>query len=173
MKVLGIKLWEKKPQQHDQFSPEQMEALAQMFGMMGQQQPNVGRPGVREIKTMKRFRITDQIIFPEPLNTDDVWSVQQLTNLVDKVEKMFTQSWIDICEIDKAIRDFKLSMTGPSKAAYNKLHTLHCVNFDKYLPGIYEQIPGLLTCVFTEGRAGTGQGRLPSPETTVFTRVGD
>jgi hypothetical protein len=170
MKVLGLTLWKKKPEQQSTFTAEQMDALSQLFGAM-KAQSVPGRPGVREIKTMKRHRITDQIIFPEPLNTDDVWSVQQLTNLVDKVEKMFTQGWIDICEVDSAVRNFKLRLTGPSKQAYEKLRILHCVHFDKYLPGIYDQIPSLMTCVFTEGRAGFGQ--TGSSEQTVFTRIGD
>jgi len=106
----------------------------------------------RRVRTIGRARITDQIVFPEPNDHNDVWEVQRLTNLVQNVDKMFTRGWIDICELDKAVTEFKLCQPPRAKAAYEKLRLLHCVSFNKYLPGIFEQVPDLMTCVFSEGR---------------------
>lgn len=106
----------------------------------------------RQIRTIARNRITDQIVFPEPRNPSDVWEVQRLANLVDDIDKMFSKGWIDICKIDRAVSDFGLCMTPRAGQALKKLHLLHCVDFNKYLPGIFEQVPDLITCVFSEGR---------------------
>jgi hypothetical protein len=103
------------------------------------------------IRVFRKQKITDLIVFPEPENMDDVWQMQALTNLVAKVDTMFNKGWIDICEIDSAITRFKISQNARSRDAYNKLRVLHCVDFTKYLPGIMEEVPDLLTCVFTGG----------------------
>lgn len=104
------------------------------------------------IRTVPRMNIMSKIIFPEPTDPNDLWSCQQLAKLIMDVEKMFSRGYIDICVIRTAISDLKLTMTPESNAAFERLQTVHCVHFSDLLPGIFEQIPDQLTCVFTEGR---------------------
>lgn len=115
------------------------------------QQAQQAQQEAPSIRVFRKQKITDLIVFPEPENMDDVWQMQALTNLVAKVDTMFNKGWIDICEIDSAITRFQISHNARSRDAYNKLRVLHCVDFNKYLPGIMEEVPDLLTCVFTGG----------------------
>lgn len=105
------------------------------------------------IRTIPRSRVVDSIVFPAPIS-DDVWDQQSLLNAVSRIEKMFAQDYFDICDIDRIIKDFKLDQAqfGYAGVAYKKLRSLHCVHYNTMLPGIAEQIPELITTVFSEGR---------------------
>uniref|UniRef100_A0AB39CDF0 Uncharacterized protein n=1 Tax=Pseudomonas phage HRDY3 TaxID=3236930 RepID=A0AB39CDF0_9VIRU len=103
------------------------------------------------LKTFRRTSPMEQIVFPEPPDPDDVWQQQALLNLLNKVQTMFDRGWISICEIDAIVTKFNIPQNGAAKAARRKLAELHCVDSDKMVPGLWEQIPGLMTCVFTGG----------------------
>lgn len=111
-------------------------------------QPTAGKT----IRTFRQQSITDLIIFPEPVRLDCEWEAQKLVNLVKDVDRMFTsEQHIDICKVRQAIKDFSITQTPRSQAAYDKLSIVHCEKFSSLLPGIFEQLPDLLTCVFTGG----------------------
>jgi hypothetical protein len=141
MKVLGFTITRVKETDHTPSASTAMAAISQRG-------PQQEEPSIR---VFRKPKITDMIVFPEPENMDDVWQMQMLTNLVRKVDKMFIDGYIDICEIDSAIRKFKISHNARSAAAYEKLRVLHCVKFPDYLPGIMAEVPDLLTCVFSGG----------------------
>lgn len=104
------------------------------------------------VRTFRQKSITDLIVFPEPVKLDCEWEAQKLVNLVRDVEKMFTSDgYIDICKVREAIRDFDIMQSPRSREAYEKLSIVHCEKFSSLLPGIFEQLPDLLTCVFTGG----------------------
>lgn len=114
--------------------------------------PHQSKPTGRTIRTFRQKSITDLIVFPEPVKLDCEWEAQKLVNLVRDVEKMFSDDrHINICKVREAIKDFKIMQTPRSVAAYEKLGVVHCEKFDTLLPGIFEQLPDLLTCVFTGG----------------------
>lgn len=106
----------------------------------------------KTIRTFRQKSVTDLIVFPEPVKLDCEWEAQKLVNLVRDVEKMFSESGsINICKVREAINDFNIMQTPRSRAAYEKLSIVHCEKFSSLLPGIFEQLPDLLTCVFTGG----------------------
>nr|DAF93506.1 MAG TPA: hypothetical protein [Myoviridae sp. ctshb19] len=144
MKFLGVEI-EIRRVKADEDVPSASKAMALLEG------PQVSRRS-SGIRTFRKPKITDMIIFPEPDDLSDVWQAQALTNLVAKIEKSFNYyGWVDICTVDEAVRQFNIPQNRRSKLAYEKLHTLHCVHFNKYLPGIMEQVPDLYTCIFTGG----------------------
>lgn len=57
------------------------------------------------------------------------------------VTKLFDNKWFDICTLDKT-----LSLVGArqSGAAYDMLHALHCVHYDKMPPELRSRIPELV-----------------------------
>jgi hypothetical protein len=146
--LIEINWARKKPKLSHETSVADVFLALQAMGHIAKQEHH--QP--RQIRTIPRNRLTDQIVFPEPNDPNDPWEVQRLTNLVRDVEKMFRQGWFSICVLDRAIDGFNLIQTPRSKEAYKKLAILHCVNFNEYVPGIFEQLPDLINCVLSEGR---------------------
>lgn len=54
---------------------------------------------------------------------------------------MMERGWLSICTIDQVA---KLLGRNPRGDAYDVLHTLHCVNFDKMPRDLRDQIPSLI-----------------------------
>lgn len=106
------------------------------------------------VKTIGRNgNVLSRIIFPEPLS-DEPWDVQALQSLVINVQKMFARGHFSVCLLDEAIKQFNLTMTHESALALRKLNTIHCVDYALLSPDILDDIPDMMTCIFTEGRAG-------------------
>lgn len=57
------------------------------------------------------------------------------------VESIFKKDWFDICKLDSVL---KIIGARPTGAAYNMLHALHCVHYDKMPPELRERIPHLV-----------------------------
>lgn len=57
------------------------------------------------------------------------------------VAKLFDNKWFDICTLDKT-----LSLVGARQggAAYDMLHALHCIHYDKMPPDLRARIPQLV-----------------------------
>lgn len=142
MKVLGFEI-----RRVGADEPAAQETMEKMLSV-----PYQPKSSGRIIRTFRQKAITDLIVFPEPVRLDCEWEAQKLANLVRDVERMFTSDGhIDICKVREAIRDFDILQSPRSKAAYEKLSVVHCEKFSSLLPGIFEQLPDLLTCVFTGG----------------------
>jgi len=115
-------------------------------------------PGYRErkangftLKTYRKKSPLDEIVFPEPENPDDPWQQQALANLLGSVQKMYQSGHFDVCIMTEAIDRSSIPQNGAARLAREKLRLLHCVDFDKMVPGLYDKIPGLMSCVFNGG----------------------
>jgi hypothetical protein len=143
MKFLGLSITRVTSESNERPARDAMEKMVAI--------PHLPAQG-RNIRTFRQKSITDLIVFPEPKNLDNVWEAQRLVNLVNDVEKMFDRDQhIDICKIRSAVEEFNIAQTPRSVDAFEKLRIVHCEKFSNLLPGIYEQLPDLLTCVFTGG----------------------
>lgn len=57
------------------------------------------------------------------------------------VTKLFENKWFDICTLDKLLRVIGAREGGQ---AYDMLHTLHCMHYDKMPPELRARIPQLV-----------------------------
>lgn len=57
------------------------------------------------------------------------------------VTKLFENKWFDICTLDKLLRVIGAREGGQ---AYDMLHSLHCIHYDKMPPELRARIPELV-----------------------------
>lgn len=106
----------------------------------------------RKYLTVRRAQsIAQHIIFPGD-GPEDSWKCAARSKLIEEIEGMFRKGYFDVCPINNAISNFKLISTISTKKAMENLMQIHCVNFDKLTPEIFEAIPRHITHIFTEGR---------------------
>ena len=77
---------------------------------------------------------------------DDIKALAALTAL----NEMFASRYFDVCTIDKVA---KLLGVRPEREAYDVLHALHCIHWDKMPRELHDRVPGLVQQALGQGDA--------------------
>lgn len=67
---------------------------------------------------------------------------------VAALNEMFDKGWLSICTINNVA---KMLGIEPEREAYNTLHALHCVHFNKMPKDLRSQVPGLIQRCLAQG----------------------
>lgn len=101
----------------------------------------------------QRSVFTDAIIWP-PCHMLDGFAQVQYDKLVnDIVKNVAARAHFSICPV-RELRDLGCyTLTPETEVIFEQLRHLHCVNYENIPPDIIEQMPAMLSAIFTEGRS--------------------
>jgi hypothetical protein len=83
---------------------------------------------------------------------NDPWEVAFMNSQMTNIEKIFSRGRVNVCAINDVMEHFSLSWTTSTRDYYNKLRTIHCVDFSLVPSEIVRQLPYIINHIFSEGR---------------------
>ena len=103
------------------------------------------------IKTIARKpSLASQITFPEAPAGE--WPHLRYQKAVRGVFEMFEGRHFNICPVTEIVEVCSLQWTKTSAQNYNDLRAVHCMNWIDFPDHMREQVPHMLTHIFSEGR---------------------
>lgn len=92
-----------------------------------------------------------QVILPE-FDTSDPFLSGRMQHLAQKIQKMFTNGWVDVSTVVDIVNALNLSQTAQTMQCIENLRTIHCVDFKDLDPDLVVRIPYMINHIFSEGR---------------------
>lgn len=112
---------------------------------------------VAPLKVKRRLGPHDRIVYLEESDPVDVNFCRI------SMRNMFSKGWFDICPV-RACMDLLGVSTFHTEKTYERLRLLHCVNWSNMSAEIREQIPEMISEIFTEGAYPGNLGEIVSDQ---------
>ena len=109
----------------------------------GERSPNQSL-AVAPLKVKRRLGPNERIVYLEESNPVDVNFCRV------SMGNMFSKGWFDICPVTDCMKILGVSRFNTEKT-YERLRLLHCVHWGQMPADIREQIPEMISEIFTEG----------------------